>query len=189
MATFGLFYPFPLVNREEAAEIARGNYVSDLDAAYQYEPGDLVTLRAITNNRAGGTLSTVAGDVSKEIGATAANIASAGALAVVGQPHDLSPLDTARYSYITDNGVPMNKIRPEEEWVMTMEDTVDAALVGAIRAGTEYEISLATIGTTDALTVKSTTTNPSVKAVRIFKGEIGDVNPLVVVKFLSAAVL
>lgn len=164
---FGVHRPFPLTNRQTVAAFHRGVYDGTAAGDAQYKHGDLVTTRT--------------GVVKREIEAAAAvNITK---LSVAGQPWDMPKA----FQYFKDRGVPLNRLSPDDEWVMTLAGVMDATALTAIRSGALREALFNS--TAKCLTVRSGTTNPTVKLLRVFKGEEGDTNAQVVVQFLPGVVL
>ena len=160
--THGTYVPFPIAQRQRAADFARGVYDDTLTGDAQYKAGDIVTVT-------GGTVARAVEDT------TAASIV---ALAVSGQPW----LMPKALSYYYDRGVPLNRISPEDEWVMNLAGTMDQTALNSVNAGESREILFN--ATDKALTIRAGTTDPAVKMLRVFRGNVDDVNCLIVVQFL-----
>lgn len=167
MADVGVHRPFPLVNRQHVADFLRGVYDGTASGDSRYRHGDIVTTKT--------------GVVRREIeDSTAANIAS---LAWSGQPWDMPKA----FQYYKDRGVPLNRLHTDDEWVMTLAGTLDSTAIGKIAAGEEREILFNT--SSKCLTIRSGTSNPAVKMLRVFRGTEGDTNAWVVVNFLPGVLL
>lgn len=163
-------YPFPLANRTEPAEFVRGAYDDALEENQRYDIRDLVTTRSGKVARAVES----AGDI--------------GSLAVAGQPYDMGPMAGERHKWFRERGVPLNRILPyHDQWVFNLQGELTDEVMADINSGAERE--LAYDAEEDTLMITSGTTNPAVRLVQVFEGEVGDTNPLVVVEFLPDVVL
>lgn len=167
MPDIGVHRPFPLVNRQHVAHFQRGVYDGTATGDAQYRHGDIVTTRT--------------GVVLREIEpTTAANIDN---LSWAGQPWDMPKA----FQYFKDRGVPLNRITEDDEWVFTLAGTLDAAAILAVNSGEEREVLFNT--TSKCLTIRSGTTNPAVKMLRVFEGVEGDTNAWVACNILPGVIL
>lgn len=163
----GVHRPYPLVNRQHVADFLRGVYNGSATGDSQYNHGDIVTVRT--------------GTVAREIeAATAANIDK---LAWAGQPWDMPKA----FAYYKDRGVPLNRLHADDEWVLTLAGTLDAAAIEDVNSGEERQVLFNT--TAKCLTIRAGTSTPAVKMLRVFKGNEGDTNAHVVVNFLPGVLL
>lgn len=169
--------PHPLLNPREPMGRGRGGWNASATSAQQWERGDLVEIDAST------------GLVRKCSQTTPANILR---LAFAAAPYSVEPLDTTRYGYYTDRGVPLDALREGHLVVFTYQGNTAntsnhvflAADFNAVRAQVSRELVFN--GTEGVLTIRSTSTNPNVKLKYVFRGEVGDSNVQVACEILSA---
>lgn len=167
--TWPVVAPFPLTNRLDPAEFVRGVYDNTLTGDNQYGIGDIVTTRS--------------GKVVRSVEAsTAANVEK---LAIAGQPWSMPKA----LPYFYDRGVPLNRIRPEDEWVMTLAGVYATTILAHVVENDSLDVLFDASADAKALTIRSATNSPTVKVLRLFQGEAGDTNVRVVVNFLPGKVL
>jgi hypothetical protein len=167
--------PHPLLNPREPMGRGRGGWNPTASAAQQWERGDLVEVNATT------------GFVNKCVQTTPANILR---LAFAAAPYDIGPLDTTRYGYYTDRGVPLDALRDGHLVVFTYQDaTADGSDdvfqegdLAAVRAQASRELKYNTAE--EVLTIRNGSTNPNVKMKYVFRGEPGDSNVQVACEIL-----
>jgi len=155
----------------------RGGWNPTASAAQQWERGDLVEVNAST------------GFVNKCIQTTPASVLR---LAFAAAPYDIEPLDTTRYGYYTDRGVPLDALREGHLVVFTYQGnaadgadkTFAAADLNAVRAQASRELVYNTAE--EVMTIRHTSTNPTVKMKYVFRGEEDDINVQVACEILKA---
>lgn len=175
--TFSYVTPHPLLNPREPMGRGRGGWNATAAAAAQWDRGELVEVNAST------------GFVQKCTQTTPANILR---LAFAAAPYDIEPLDTGRYSYYTDRGVPLDALRDGHLVVFTYQaNTADASNhefvagdLNAVRAQANRELIYNTAQ--GVLTIRNGTTNPNVKMKYVFRGGVGDSNVQVACEILKA---
>lgn len=165
--TLPIVVPFPLTNRLDPADFVRGVYDDTLTGDAQYAIGDLVTVAADVVEREAEP--TTASGITK--------------LAIAGQPWSMPKA----LAYFLERGVPLNRIRPTDEWVLTLTGLYDATLQGLVNSKDSLDVLFD--ATEKALTIRNATTSPTVKILRVFEGEPGDTNVRVVVNFLEGKLL
>ena len=180
MADFNFIKPAPAsISLQHSRGRKRGVRDSGLAADSRYVQGDLVFIDSAD------------GAVKKVVQATPANLQP---MAFAATSWDLGPFTGTRYANIsTVTEVPVETMREGEQLVFTYQGnsannanhTLTQAEADEIASGALREI----IYNTDEkeLTVRSTSTNPNCRLIRIFDdGKVGDTNVRVVVEILDA---
>lgn len=180
---------------EGAPEFRRGGYISGLAANLQYVKGDLVT---IVPGLPG------VGGVQKWIPNAdgAFGTAQAGRAYIVGQDYILNPgnlISTTEELAFRSRGVPLDVFRDTDTFIMSLvQDAAGTRITPTSQAdidtrrlavvGNSFDLTRITDGT-DILACVSqgTTTNPKVVVIELL-AKVGDINPMVRVKFLPAVI-
>lgn len=167
--------PHPLLNPREPMGRMRAARNPALASGSQWKRGDLVEVVAAT------------GFVQKVTQTTPANILRMGFAAA---DFDIAPLNTTRYGYYADRGVPIDTVKDGHLVVFTFQhDTANTAdheftatNLGSVQAQELRQLVYNT--TTGVLTIRNGTSTPTVKLRYVFKGGVGDSNVQVACEIL-----
>lgn len=165
--TYPVVAPFPLTNRLDPADFVRGEYDATLTGDARYVITDLVTVAADV--------------VARSAEPTTASVITK--LAVAGQSWSMPKA----LPYFFARGVPLNRIDRRDEWVFTLAGLFNPTLEGLVTSKDSLDVLFN--AAEKALTVRNATSSPTVKLLRVFKGEPGDTNVQVVVNFLEGKLL
>lgn len=160
--------PAPLASGFEPARRTRAARDPDSLGSAEYKAGDLVYVDSGDNAY-----------VKKSVQTTAANLEK---LAFAASDWDVGPLNTTRYSYWANRGVPLELIGDEQRVIFTYQGNAANGSNYVFTAADKIAVQSKALrdllfnSTEGVLTIRNTSAVGSVRMVEIVDGDVGDSN-------------